>query len=144
MTSEVKPPIVGLDVGTVRIGIALSDQLHLTARTLRVLERQSLPKDLAALEQLVREQGAETIVVGWPRTLKGGSSSSTQMAERFAEALRERMPEVAVELWDERFSTVQAEETLIETGTRRRKRKQKIDMVAAAVILQNYLDRAGR
>ena len=135
---------MGLDVGTVRIGIALSDPLHLTAQPHSVLTRTDPEADLASIEQLARRQGVETIVIGWPRTLRGRMSESTRAAEAFAEALRGRLPGVQVELWDERLSTTQAQAALLEADVRRKKRKQVTDKIAAALILQNYLDRQRR
>jgi len=132
---------MGLDVGRVRIGIALSDALHLTAQPLSVLTRKTLEADFQAIEQLVRENAVDTIVVGWPRTLRGRTSESTLEAEAFAETLRERLSGVTVELWDERLTSVQAQSVLIEADMRRKKRKQTVDKIAAALILQSYLDR---
>lgn len=135
-----KKPILGLDVGQVRIGIAMSDPLHITAQSHSVLTRKSLEPDLNAVEQLARRHGVQTIVVGWPRNLQGKKTKSTEMAEQFAEALRRRLTDVKIELWDERFSTTQAEAALIQGKVRRKKRKQMVDKIAAALILQNYLD----
>ena len=135
---------MGLDVGKVRIGIALSDPLHLTAQPHSVLSCKSLEDDLSAIEQLARQEEVETIIVGWPRPLRGGASDSTRMAEAFAEALQGRLPGVKVELWDERLTSVQAETALLEADVRRKKRKQVKDKIAAALILQSYLDRQRR
>lgn len=136
--------MMGLDVGKVRIGIALSDSLRLTAQPHSVLTRKNLDEDLAVIARLAEREEVETIVIGWPRTLRGQSSESTQMAEAFAEALRGRLPGIPVELWDERLTSVQAEAMLLEADVRRSKRKQVADKIAAALILQSYLDRRRR
>lgn len=144
MSEQLRSPVMGLDVGTVRIGIALSDALHLTAQPHSVLIRKSLEDDLRSIETLVGQEGVDKIIVGWPRTLRRKTSASTLEAEAFAEALRERLARVSVELWDERLTTVQAEATLLEADVRRKKRKQTIDKIAAALMLQNYLDHQRR
>lgn len=135
---------MGLDVGKVRIGIALSDSLRLTAQPHSVLTRKNLDEDLSTIARLADREEVETIVIGWPRTLRGQSSESTQMAEAFAEALRGRLPNIPIELWDERLTSAQAEAMLLEADVRRSKRKQVADKIAAALILQSYLDRQRR
>ncbi len=140
MREDLRAPILGLDVGQVRIGIALSDPLHLTAQPHSVLARKSLEDDLDAIEQLARQHAVDTIIVGWPRTLRGKVSESTREAEAFAAALRRRLSSVVIELWDERLTTVQAEAALLEADMRRKKRKQTMDKIAAALMLQSYLD----
>ena len=136
--------MMGLDVGKVRIGIALSDSLRLTAQPHSVLTRKNLDEDLSAIARLADQEEVETIIIGWPRTLRGQSSESTQMAEAFAEALQGRLPGIPIELWDERLTSVQAEAMLLEADVRRKKRKQVTDKIAAALILQSYLDRQRR
>ncbi len=140
MNSSMKPPVLALDVGEARIGVALSDALHLTAQPRGYIPGKPVEAALRAVEDLARERGVETIVVGYPLSLRGRKTLSTEKAEAFAEALRGRLPEVRVELWDERLSTVQALATLREGAVRGKKRKQKVDQIAAALILQNYLD----
>ena len=131
--------ILGLDVGDRRIGIALSDALGITAQGLTVLERQSAARDLAAIQGLVAEHHVESVVVGLPLTLRGDQGPQAQKVVSFAEALRQRLS-VPVQLLDERFTTVQGERALIETGTSRRHRKAVIDRVAAQLLLQQFLD----
>lgn len=140
MSLELKAPIMGLDVGEVRIGIALSDALHLTAQAHSVLQRKNPAQDLKAIEELVAERGVKRIVVGLPRNLAGRKTQSTKRSEEFAEQLRRTLSGVEVELWDERLTTVQAESMLIEAGTRRKNRKKVVDKIAAVLLLQNYLD----
>jgi putative Holliday junction resolvase len=97
-------------------------------------------KDLKAIARLVREQGAGTVVVGLPLLMSGEEGSRARDAREFAESLGRRLPGVAVELWDERLTTVQAERAMIAGNVRRKRRKQKIDTLAATLILQSYLD----
>jgi putative Holliday junction resolvase len=144
MSGLIKPPVMGLDVGKVRIGVALSDALHMTAQAHSVIHRTRLKEDLKAIEEIIRDRGVETIVVGLPETLAKRRSQSTEMVEEFTAALQKSLPETEVIFWDERLTTVQAESVLIQAGTRRKKRKQKVDKIAAALILQNYLDRQSR
>lgn len=129
---------MGLDYGTRRIGVALSDALHLTAQPFTVLEADSeqLESDLQAL---VEEHEVEHIVVGLPVNLSGDDSLSTAAARRLADRVAAATG-VPVSLTDERFTTRTAEQTLIGANVRRRRRKQVIDKVAAAVMLQHYLD----
>lgn len=129
--------IMGLDYGTRRIGVALSDALHITAQPLAVLDANSEQLDIE-VRNLVSEHEVELIVVGLPVNLSGDETPSTsgarQLASRVADATG-----LPVSLADERFTTKTAEQTLIGAKVRRR-RKQVIDKVAAAVMLQHYLD----
>ena len=131
--------IMGLDVGTVRIGIALSDPLGLSAGRLTVLTRQGLKTDVEAVARLVAVHQVQRIVVGLPLTLRGTQSQQTQRVEAFAQALR-RCVAIPVELIDERLTTVQANRALQDVGTSTRRRKHVIDQVAAQLILQQYLE----
>ena len=131
--------ILALDVGEKRIGVAISDPLGLTARGLVVLQRSSKEKDFAAIAALVQEHQAERVIVGYPLSLDGSAGPQAQRIAHYAEALAQAL-EVPVELWDERLSTVDAERVLRETGVSRRRRKQRVDAVAAAAILQSYLE----
>ena len=134
--------VLGLDVGDVRIGVALSDPLGFTAQRLTVLERAGLAQDLETLCRLVERHGVAAVVVGLPLTMRGERGPQAQKVAAFCEALRKRLT-VPVELIDERLTTVQGTRALQETGTRGRKRKAMIDQVAAQLILQQFLD-AGR
>ncbi|MCX8068349.1 MAG: Holliday junction resolvase RuvX [Anaerolineae bacterium] len=136
--------ILALDVGDRRIGIAISDPTGLIARPLRVLERRSKKEDFATIAALVAEYGVERVVVGRPLTPKGQVGQQARRVERYAQALAEALP-VPVELWDERYTTVAAEEILRETRkpSARRERRE-VDALAAAVLLQDYLSACGR
>jgi putative Holliday junction resolvase len=131
--------ILALDVGERRIGVAISDPLGVVARTLGVVERRSDAQAIQAIVELVREHDVERVLVGHPRTLRGETGPQAQRVEAFA-ALLESALQVPVELWDEWLSTVSAERILSERGISAREQKATIDAVAAAVILQDYLD----
>lgn len=134
--------IVGLDVGTKRIGVAVSDPLGWTAQAHSVLERRRLGEDLQALARLVAELGAERVVVGLPRRLDGSEGPAAETVKEFAGALANVIG-VPVELYDERLTTVEAEGVLLSGDLSRRRRRQVVDKVAAALILDGYLRRSG-
>ena len=136
---------LALDVGDRRIGVAISDDLGLTARGLLVLESVSVKKDTSKVLDILTENNCLRIVVGLPLKVDGTDSLQTEKVRRFAAALENKlrsnaMSDIPVILHDERFSTKIAEETLIEVGMRREKRKKIIDKQAAAVILQDWLE----
>ena len=131
--------IMGLDIGERRIGVALSDSLRIIAGALMVVER--VPDD-AALKQIIdlaRENEVERIVVGMPRSLDGSLGRQAQAVQSFVDLLKKRT-DILVVTWDERLSTVAAERTMLEVGMKRDKRKKHRDSLAAAIILQGYLD----
>ncbi len=136
--------ILALDLGERRIGVALSDPLGLLATPLTILKCGSREAELAAIEELVGKHQVEQVVVGYPRSLNGTVGPQAQRVDRYVAKLRARLQalpctrQVPVILWDERFSTTQAERLVHETG--RRVRRERIDAAAAAVILQSYLD----
>lgn len=131
--------ILGLDVGDVRIGVALSDETATLATGLSTLTRVGPRKDVKAVAALVREHDVAEVVVGLPRTLMGAVGPQAEKVLAFADDLK-RALRVPVESWDERFTTSMAEQALIEGGVSRKNRKDKIDRVAAVLILQSYLD----
>lgn len=130
--------VMALDVGERRIGVALSDPSQTVARALAVLERRSKAEDFERLRRLITEHNVERVIVGYPRSLSGDEGPQARRVARWAEALRAALP-VPVELWDERFSTLIAAGVVRERGERGRKRRP-LDDVAAAAILQDYLD----
>lgn len=132
---------MSLDVGTKTIGVAASDLMMMIAGGVETIRRTSPQKDFERLTQLVKEYEVDTLVVGYPKNMNGSVGERAQMCEAFAEELRQHFPDVKVVLWDERLSTVAAEKVLVDADMRRKKRRQVIDMMAAVVILQNYLDR---
>lgn len=131
--------VLGLDVGSKTIGVAVSDELGLFAHPRATLARVGTRGDVVAVGDWVEREGAERIVVGLPLTLEGEIGPRAKRVLVFVEALRARLP-VPVETWDERFSTAAVERTLIEADLSRKKRKEVIDRGAAAFILQGWLD----
>lgn len=130
---------MGLDVGMRRIGIAFSDPLELTAQGHSVLERIGLAKDLAALQRLIVDYHVEGVVVGLPINMNGTEGPMAEQVRQFAAAL-EKLTGLSPLFWDERLSTVAAQRVLIAADVSRRKRKQTVDQMAAAIILQNFLN----
>ena len=131
---------MSLDVGTKTIGIATSDLLWMIANGIETIRRTSVERDFARIGELIKEHEVSTLVVGYPKNMNGSIGERAQICEAFAEELRNRFPACKVVLWDERLSTVAAEKVLVDADMRRNKRKKIIDMMAAVVILQNYLD----
>jgi putative Holliday junction resolvase len=129
---------LGVDFGTTRVGLAISDPLGLTARPLSVVPRSVV---LDEVVNLVKEQEIGTIVVGLPTGLSGGEGVSATEARKLAEEIR-TVTGVDVVMVDERFTSRLAEVALLESGMKRRKRRETVDKVAAAIILQDYLDRS--
>ena len=132
---------LGVDVGTVRVGVARSDPDGMLATPLVTLARD--PKrggDFAQLAGLVREHEAAGVVVGLPKTLSGREGVSAQMARSYAQTLADLITPIPVELVDERLTTVSAERTLAERGIRGRARRAVVDQAAAVEILQHWLD----
>ena len=136
---------LALDVGDKRIGVAISDELGVTARGIFVIERTSDKSDTSRILEAVRENGAARVVVGLPLNLNGTDSLQTGKVREFAAKLENKlrsngMPDIKVILHDERFTTKIAESVLIEADMRREKRREIIDSQAAAVILQSWLN----
>jgi putative holliday junction resolvase len=132
---------LGVDVGEVRVGVALSDPAGLLATPLATLARDRRGgADLDQLVDLVAEHEVVEVVVGLPRTLRGGSGPAAQIATEYAAALTGRLGGIPVELADERLTTVTASRILAERGVRGKKRKAVVDQLAAVEILQTWLD----
>ncbi len=129
--------ILGLDVGEKRIGVALAEGLLTIPLT--VIDRRVEETDMELIMALVEEYRAERIVVGLPRLMNGNIGTQAEEILSFSGALAEHV-DIPVDTWDERLSTVTAERLLIDAGMKRKKRKGKIDAMAAAIILQAYLD----
>lgn len=132
--------IMALDLGTRTIGVAVSDVTGLIANGIETIRRTSPKRDFSRLEQLVAQWEIGEIVLGYPKNMNGTIGERAKVSEQFAEELKERFPGISVVLWDERLSTVAAERVLIDADLQRKKRRKVIDMMAAVVILQNYLD----
>jgi len=130
---------LGLDVGDRHIGVALSDETATIAGGLPTLERVGPRKDLKAIAELVRRHDVSEVVVGLPRTLAGEIGPQAQKVLAFMDEMRP-VVKVPVVPWDERFTSVVAQQALIEGHVSRKGRKAVVDKVAAILILQNYLD----
>ncbi|TMK84908.1 MAG: Holliday junction resolvase RuvX [Actinobacteria bacterium] len=133
-------PILGLDLGQARIGVAISDPGRRVAVPLGTI-RTGAPADVKAIAELVRANEISAIVVGLPLTLSGEVKEAADHARRFAEALRGFMG-IPVHLQDERLTTVEAERGLSAAGLRGRERREVVDQAAATLILQAFLDRS--
>jgi len=136
-------PLLGIDLGSKRIGVALSDPTGTLASPVATVLHRSGRVDVTRVAALCTEHHVSAVVVGWPRNMDGTSGAAARQAEQFAERLR-ALTGLPVHLWDERLSTVAAERTLVELGARRRRRREVRDRVAAAVLLQAYLDARAR
>jgi len=132
--------VMGLDIGERRIGVALSDPEGIIASALKVLEKKSNDDALREIIVLASERQVGCIVVGLPRSLDGSLGKQAHDVQAFVKLLEQRI-ELPVVTWDERLTTVAAERIMIEAGMRRDKRKKHRDSLAAALILQGYLDR---
>lgn len=130
---------MGLDVGDRRIGIALSDESLLIASPRETLERRGNARDIAHLLDLARREDVSEIVVGMPLSMDGEAGPQAEKVGRFVEALQSST-EITVTTWDERLTTVSAERALLEADMSRSRRRGTVDRVAAALILQSYLD----
>lgn len=130
--------ILAIDLGTRRIGVALSDPTGTIASPVDTIVHRARGKDLTAVAALAKSHGVERIVVGWPRNMDGTSGPAAKHAEVFAQALR-RIVDVPVDLWDERLTTSAAERALRDASVRSDRRRAVRDQVAAALILEAYL-----
>ncbi|TYP84976.1 Holliday junction resolvase RuvX [Blastococcus xanthinilyticus] len=135
--------VLGIDVGTVRVGVAMSDPTGTLASPLETLRRARNGSDLDQLAALVVEHEVTEVVVGEPVHLSGAAGSSARDAADYAQELADRIPDVPVNLIDERLSTVTAASHLREGGIDSRRQRGVIDQAAAVVILQQYLDSRG-
>lgn len=134
--------ILGLDYGAKTVGVAISDELGITAQGVETIvrkEENKLRQTCARIEQLAQEYPVNRIVLGYPKNMNNSAGSRAKKTEEF-QAMLERRTGLSVILWDERLSTVSAEKILMESGVRRENRKAVVDKIAAVFILQNYLD----
>ncbi len=132
--------ILCLDYGEKRIGVAVCDELGLTAQGLPTIIRKTKKHDFEILNSILEKYNVEKIIVGYPVKLDGSEGIQCEKVNRFV-CLLEKTYELPVMKWPETLSTKEAEEILIHAGVRWRKRKEKTDKLAACIILQNYLDR---
>ena len=138
--------IMGLDFGSKTVGVAISDELLITAQGIEIIRRKEenkLRQTLARIEELIVEYGVTEIVLGYPKNMNDTLGERVQLTEEFKEKL-ERRTGLPVSLWDERLTTVAADRAMMEAGIRREHRKDYVDQIAASLILQGYLDLKGR
>jgi putative Holliday junction resolvase len=132
--------ILAVDWGRAKLGLAVSDDLGITAQGLSSLSRVSESKDIDAIGAYIRDLRIEAVVVGLPKNMNGTLGPSAEAAQAFAGAFSARL-DIPVHLWDERLTSLAAERTLVGAGIRRRERRGIRDKVAAIMILQGFLDR---
>ena len=134
--------IMGLDFGSKTVGVAVSDELLITAQGIEIVRRKSegkLRQTLARIEELIQEYHVDKIVLGYPKNMNNSEGIRCEKTQEFKEML-ERRTGLEVILWDERLTTVAADRTMMEASVRREDRKNYVDMIAAVLILQGYLD----
>ena len=137
--------IMGLDFGSKTVGVAVSDSLLLTAQGLEIIRRKDenkLRQTLASIEELIVEYEVEEIVLGLPKNMNATEGIRVELTNEFKDKL-ERRTGLPVTMWDERLTTVAADKAMMEAGIRRENRKDYVDMIAATLILQGYLDYRG-
>ena len=134
--------IMGLDFGSKTVGVAVSDPLLITAQGVEIVRRKEenkLRQTLARIEELIQEYEVEEIVLGLPKNMNDTEGARVELTMDFKEKL-ERRTGLPVQLWDERLTTGAADKAMMEAGIRRENRKDYVDMIAATLILQGYLD----
>ena len=134
--------IMGLDFGSKTVGVAVSDELLITAQGIEIVRRKSegkLRQTLARIEELIQEYQVDKIVLGYPKNMNNSEGIRCEKTQEFKEMLEKRTG-LEVILWDERLTTVAADRTMMEASVRREDRKNYVDMIAAVLILQGYLD----
>jgi len=134
--------IMGLDVGSKTIGVAISDELGITAQGLKTIKRKAMEDDLRELDAIISQFQIEKIVVGLPKNMDGSLGKQAEFVLGWIEDFKNKI-QLPVETWDERLSTVEATKTLLKADLSRKKRKGVIDKLAAVLILQGYLQQIG-
>ena len=132
---------MGLDIGSHTIGVAVSDELGITAQGLKTLRRKTKEEDLKEIVTLVHQYGINKIVVGLPKNMNGTLGKQAEIVLQWIKTLNEKI-QVPIVTWDERLSTVGASKVLLEADVSRKKRKKVIDKLAAVLILQGFLDQS--
>ena len=131
--------ILALDHGTKRIGIALSDELKMIAQPLEFVLAEPFLEFVTRLKEIIREKEVELILIGMPRNMDGSYGPAALKVKEFVAVLKD-MVAIPIQTWDERLTSAQANRFLIQADVRRDKRKEKVDKMAAAILLQSYLD----
>jgi putative holliday junction resolvase len=135
--------ILALDHGTKRIGVAVSDELKIIASPLEFIPAEPFADFLARLREIVREKEVELIIIGMPRNMDGSYGPAALKVQAFVAVLKNALA-IPIKTLDERLTTVQAQRFLIQGNVRREKRKEKVDKMAAAILLQSYLESLNR
>ena len=135
--------ILGLDIGSKTIGVAVSDPLGWTAQGVTTIKRDCYTKDVDEVMKICKEYGVETIVAGMPKNMNGTIGPSGEMVKNLCEQI-EKSFDGKIEFWDERLTTVAAHRAMLEADLSRAKRKKIVDKIAATYILQGYLDRISK
>ena len=139
VASDLRPRVLGLDVGSRRIGVAVSDPLGITAQGLETIRRQNKRLDFEELGKIIRQYSISEIVVGYPLRLSGAEGTQSEKMQLFAEDLRKKFG-LPVHLWDERLTSSQANRLLREMELSIQKRAGAVDRMAAVLILQNWME----
>jgi putative holliday junction resolvase len=131
--------ILAIDHGTRRMGIAVSDELGMLAHPLEYIPAEPFSKFLARLKELIQQKQVDQILIGMPRNMDGSYGPAAMKVREFVAVLQETIA-LPIKMWDERLTSAQANRFLIQADVRRRDRKEKVDKMAAAILLQSYLD----
>jgi len=134
--------IMGLDVGSKTIGVAISDELGITAQGFKTIKRKAMNDDLRELDAIISQFKIEKVVVGLPKNMDGSLGKQAEFVLGWIEDSKNKI-QLPIETWDERLSTVEASKTLLKADLSRKKRKGVIDKLAAVLILQGYLQQIG-
>ena len=135
--------ILALDHGTRRIGVAVSDELRIIAQPLEYIPAEPFADFVQRLRAILRDKDVELILIGMPRNMDGSYGPAALKVQEFVAALKREVP-VPLKTLDERLTTVQAQRSLLQANVRRNQRKEKVDMTAAAILLQSHLDSLAR
>jgi putative Holliday junction resolvase len=140
--SDKKPMrIMGLDIGSHTIGVAISDELGMTAQGLKTIKRKSMEEDLKEISLIIAQFKIDKIVVGLPINMDGTIGKQAEMVSQWVKIIKEKIS-LPIETWDERLSTVEASKVLLDVDLSRKKRKGVIDKLAAVLILQGFLNQS--
>jgi putative Holliday junction resolvase len=131
--------VLGIDHGTKRMGIAISDELGMIAQPMEFIPAEPFAKFLERLKEIIREKQVEQLIVGMPRNMDGSYGPAAAKVREFVTVLKESIT-MPIVFWDERLTSTQANRYLVQANVRREKRKEKVDQTAAAILLQSYLD----
>ncbi len=132
--------IMGLDIGSHTIGVAITDELRITAQGLKTIRRKSKEEDFGEIIRIIDQFKIGKIVVGLPKNMNGTLGKQAERVVQWIKEIREKV-DLPIVTWDERFSTVEASRVLLEADLSRRKRKKAIDKLAAVIILQGYIEK---